>query len=33
MDAGTIGIIIAAASVFFGLSYGAYEILSIDTES
>jgi hypothetical protein len=31
MDAGTIGILLAAASVFIGMSYGAYQVLSIDT--
>jgi len=32
MDAGTIGILIAAISVAVGMSYGTYQILSIDTE-
>jgi len=29
MDAGTIGILFAAAAVFVGMSYGTYQILSI----
>jgi hypothetical protein len=31
MDSGTIGILIAAASVLFGISYSAYQALKIDT--
>jgi len=31
MDAGTIGILIAAVSVALGMSYGAYQVLSIDS--
>lgn len=30
MDIATIGIVLAAFSVMFALSYGAYQVLSID---
>jgi len=32
MDAGTIGILFAAAVVFVGMSYGTYQILSISDD-
>ncbi len=32
MDAGTIGILFAAAVVAIGMSYGTYQVLSIDKD-
>ena len=32
MDAGTIGILFAAAAVFIGMSYGTYQVLNISND-